>query len=892
MMMNEANAVRNNNNNDNYEDDDDNNTVTTDADRKAVFAMEMEGGEASFPAPEEMRSGSTSRSSNSRRNSYGTSLRTWESKKWTIAGMAALVLVVLVTTLSVTSRRNRTRSSAAQESPQNRLDSTIAYLVQEQVSDESRFNDPSSAQYLAAKWIAQNDSANLAVPEFKIDEVDGYLYMFRYVMAVVYFSLGGEEWVTTPFFLSESDVCKWRNLRYYFLDGKFVNDVVGITCVFSPKLDSNVPISVSLGKYYCSFGFFCQVTAEIPFCCPLVSFSHTRGQCNFNIFAVVVCFFTVMGNATQHFYSLYILGRNNLQGTIPVEIGKLISLAHLSLLDNTIKGSLPEELCSLKMLQGLYLYNNELTGSLPSCLGGLPAMEQLILHSNELAGTLPTEFGKLGNLTLLSLAANGLNGALPEELCSLDFLHTLELAENNFTGTLLSCLGSLPSLQVIYLQTNEFVGTIPTEFGKLGNLTLLSIRANRLKGEMPMELCSLDSLDTLDLAQNNFTGTLPSCLGNLSLMSILFLSYNSFNGRLPTEIGRWTNMLGFYASNNKFDGNIPGSVGNWKRLQELYLDDNKFSGDPFPIIQQFPQLTQIMANNNNFSSELPESIFVTNQMLGWADLSHNSFRSQNLPLNLFNHPMLATLDLSKNKLSGNFPNSIPKSDALRFLAIYENSIQGSLHSFRNLTGLYHLDISNNDFSGPMDAMGNLTQLQLLFLSENPFERGPVPEFFKTFGSLTELSVRSTNRNGSLPELAKMLTFVDFGTNQLDGTIPVSYGGPDSKLNYLLLNNNSGIRGTVPTSFRTSITLLGLVLDGTSLANTTMDEMCQLPSGRSGLFEVLVGDCIECSCPRCECCPPGEGKGGCSSSVLSNFEWNWEAPYKRKKHPTPQVNITE
>lgn len=63
-----------------------------------------------------------------------------------------------------------------------------------------------------------------------------------------------------------------------------------------------------------------------------------------------------------------ILARNNITGTIPVDIAKLTELEHVDLSFNRLSGSLPKELTNLTSLVTFNVSHNELEGELP--LGG------------------------------------------------------------------------------------------------------------------------------------------------------------------------------------------------------------------------------------------------------------------------------------------------------------------------------------------------------------------------------------------------------------------------------------------------------------------------------------------------------------------------------------------
>ena len=76
------------------------------------------------------------------------------------------------------------------------------------------------------------------------------------------------------------------------------------------------------------------------------------------------------------------LQSNQLNGSIPPELGNLDSLTLLYLNDNQLTGSIPVELGDLANLTGLFLYSNELSG-LPD-LSALTALKFLLVQNNRL----------------------------------------------------------------------------------------------------------------------------------------------------------------------------------------------------------------------------------------------------------------------------------------------------------------------------------------------------------------------------------------------------------------------------------------------------------------------------------------------------------------------------
>ncbi len=110
---------------------------------------------------------------------------------------------------------------------------------------------------------------------------------------------------------------------------------------------------------------------------------------------------------------------NNLNGTIPPEIGDITYLETLLLRNDPISGSIPEELANLEYLEYIVFRNNNLSGSIPSQLGTISTLTHLALQFNDLTGTIPESLGDLTNLGAMYLHYNDLEGCIPNNLSNL-----------------------------------------------------------------------------------------------------------------------------------------------------------------------------------------------------------------------------------------------------------------------------------------------------------------------------------------------------------------------------------------------------------------------------------------------------------------------------------------
>ena len=209
---------------------------------------------------------------------------------------------------------------------------------------------------------------------------------------------------------------------------------------------------------------------------------------------------------------------NNLQGSIPSELGQLTELRRLLLGYNDLAGPLPAALGNLRKLTLLHLEDSGLTGPIPAELGNLTNLTWLALALNQLTGPIPVQLGNLANMENLALFRNRLTGPIPVELGRLRAVESLQLSNNQLTGPIPTELGSLTQVTRLALNSNRLTGSIPAEIGNLTNLIYLYLDENQLAGPISAELGSLVNLTKLTLDSDTDTGL---CLAsNFPLASV------------------------------------------------------------------------------------------------------------------------------------------------------------------------------------------------------------------------------------------------------------------------------------------------------------------------------------------------------------------------------------
>jgi hypothetical protein len=290
-------------------------------------------------------------------------------------------------------------------------------------------------------------------------------------------------------------------------------------------------------------------------------------------------------------------------------------ITHISLSDNRLNGSIPADVGRLLSLRVLDLsWNNDISGVIPAELGNLVNLEILNLddqtgqhdRSQGLSGTIPAELGRLGNLRTLDLSWHLLDGGIPTELGNLVNLEQLELRGNSLSGNIPAELGGLSKLEVLALNHNDLSGTIPKELGQLSALTLLSLTANELSGSIPAEFGNLASIKNLWLSLNNLSGTIPKELSQLSRLEDLDLHSNFLSGTIPAELGMLSALDDLDLSDNDLSGTIPAELGMLRRLERLNLRQNFLNGDIPSALGDLTRLNTLYLAGNELTGCIPD----------------------------------------------------------------------------------------------------------------------------------------------------------------------------------------------------------------------------------------------------------------------------------------------
>ncbi|KAK3127600.1 hypothetical protein QOZ80_7AG0575560 [Eleusine coracana subsp. coracana] len=379
----------------------------------------------------------------------------------------------------------------------------------------------------------------------------------------------------------------------------------------------------------------------------------------------------------------------------------------------------------LPALTRLDLSGNTLhtAGDVNQCRG----LTHLNLSRNLIAG--PLDVSRLTRLRMLDVSGNRLEGDVSvnfPEICA--DLAVLNVSTNRLTGNITGLFDGCHKLEYVDLSSNNFTGEL---WPGVARFREFSGAENKLTGSVPPDMfpdgCKLESLD---LSSNRFVGNFPGSIAKCGNLTYLSLWGNSFTGMIPAGIGELAAIETLILGKNQFNREIPPDLTNCSRLQFLDVSTNSFGGDVQEIFGKFVSLRYLVLHHNGYTGGIVAS-------------------------GVLRLPLLARLDLSFNKFSGELPPEVADMKSLKYLMLAWNNFSGAIPAaYGRLSELQALDLSYNKLSGEIPAsVGNLTSLLWLMLAGNQLS-GEIPPEIGTCSSLLWLNLADNQLSGSIPpELA-------------------------------------------------------------------------------------------------------------------------------------------
>ncbi|CAB9520421.1 serine threonine-protein kinase BRI1-like [Seminavis robusta] len=451
------------------------------------------------------------------------------------------------------------------------VDDYMTYLVNQGVSNEEDFLVSSSPQSMALQFIAVDDGLDLGVPNGDLDTTEGYEFITRYALAVLYYAtLGPRQWSFELNFLQATPVCSWYSVLQY---ADSSTEVRGVVC--SRNATSN-PTALYLTNQNARG----SLPAELGFITSLVVID---------------------------------LDNNRIAGPIPESYQNLSNLTNFFAQGNRLNGTFPAWILGLPNIKNINFSTNYLTGTVPVTAGDSQSLVGLAIDNNLLTGSIQDTFDTsvrvgMTDLEQFYIENNLFTGALgPNFMKDLTTLQYLDISDNDFTGSVEAHLFELSQLLVLDMHDNGF-DTLPTEFPENNNLTLLALQKCSFSSQpIPPSISNLGGLKHLDLSQNALTGEIPSSIGMTNL-TYLFLAQNDFVANpIPSWIDDLTSLQELSLKSTQRTGTIPSFLGDLSDLVILDLDDNDLVGTIPHSLGNLGELHILLLNRNNLVSVIPDT---------------------------------------------------------------------------------------------------------------------------------------------------------------------------------------------------------------------------------------------------------------------------------------------
>ena len=189
--------------------------------------------------------------------------------------------------------------------------------------------------------------------------------------------------------------------------------------------------------------------------------------------------------------------------------------------------------------------------------------------------------------------------------------------------------------------------------------------------------------------------------------------------------------------------------------------------------------------------------------------------------------VVVSLNLSGNRLQGDFPSTIGPLTSLGALDLSNNTIGGKIPAaIQRLTKLVEMDLGDNQIGlrFPIE-IGKLTKLERLNLRNNTI-RGVLPSELWKLTNLTSLDVSNNLIQGPLSSdvgKLKNLASLNVSNNKISGQLPSELGNM-SKAEELYLQKNQ-LNGTVPSEIANAISLRESLESGTCVFKQTQSILC-------------------------------------------------------------------
>lgn len=556
-------------------------------------------------------------------------------------------------------------------------------------------------------------------------------------------------------------------------------------------------------------------------------------------------------------------------------ISQLSQLRELDLYDNDLTGTLPSGLGRLVHIRNLIISKNQFHGKVPSFVNeNFVLLEQFWASFNDFTGTIPA-FDQATSIQKLYLNGNSFTGEIPDTFLAA----TLTSPEGGSSGESIK----------INLSKNEFFGTIPESLDRLSPLNIVWRFGGNMWTAVDNSLCDNYNWNDGGIVQFGCPG--------LICPPGWYSAAGYHTGDDPCRVCDTADYFGTFDCFDqddravlldmytKLDGSNWYNNTGWVTAPRIVSDDD-WTEEWMDYCQwhgvecwdlgdaKDGRVRKLSLPNNNVNGLMPETIFSIEHMTT-LDVSNNEELTVSF-LNVGRSEHLYSVNVGGTKtkdydgiqhaqdffkilyadntpIAGTLPSEITRVHNLQVLSLQYCDLNGELPAdLFGMIALKELYLSNNNFRGVLpDRWESLGSLEILSLAKNSF-RGNLPESFGLASKLRALTLmdqvtKGGGLVGSVPSFHKSrsLTQLIVGTNKLDGTLPEDLllaVDPIESMFHVDLTNNM-ITGTIHGYYE-RFEKMDLYLEGNLISG--IDEgLCNNLSWMSGNVGSYGCDAILC-----------------------------------------------
>ena len=488
-------------------------------------------------------------------------------------------------------------------------------------------------------------------------------------------------------------------------------------------------------------------------------------------------------------------------------------VSRLSLDDNNLDGTIPPEVGGLDGLRGLVLRYNELSGPIPPELSKFDALRDLFLSDNAgIAGRLPPELGYTGGLKYLYVDDTDLSGPVPLTFANLDLTRFYFDRDGVcIPAALKGWLDSIPEKEEEYqLCTDKIVIDPPSLYLELstpGDTARLKAAVINAEGDTVQDaeitwasadtaIATVDTtglVTTIDFGDVEITAVSDSLADTAQVEIVFKLSNRQVLDSLYRLTGgeEWTDTTNWLSD---------------EPLSEWYgVETSDSSGD----------VVGLSLGENNLTGSIPDVL---------AELDS-----------------LVTLDLGGNALGGEIPWGLRELGQLRRLLLNDNELVGLLPgSMGHMASLRYLDIGDNKLSGVVPREFSRLKLDTLYAAASGVCVPPsLSEWFEGIEHTDSAARCVASITIHIVDLPSLSFYAPGETGDLSATYVSAEGDTAHEA---AVTWSSGDTGVVVVSAAGRVTAVG---DGETEVTATYDSttgtiaaVVDLPEGDRDVLEIL------------------------------------------------------